>query len=50
MTTKLLNQIKDVLVFAPRSVFVKRCMCNHIDVNKPVLELVIIENSAFKKN
>ena len=24
-------------------------MCNHIDVNEPVLELVRIENSAFNK-
>ena len=25
-------------------------MCNYIDVNEPVLELVRIENSAFNKN
>ena len=28
----------------------KAFMCNHIDVNEPVLELVRIENSAFNKN
>ena len=32
-----------------RSVIIKRCMCNHIDVNEPVLELVRIENANFNK-
>ena len=50
MTKKPAKSNKRCIVFSTRSVIIKRFMCNHIDVNEPVLELVRIENSAFNKN
>ena len=46
MTIKLLSGIKDVfyLQMTSRSVYKKRCMCNHFNVNKSVIIISVGKN------
>ena len=46
MTTKLLSGIKDVfyLLMTPRSVYIKRCMRNHFNVNELVIIISVGKN------
>ena len=46
MTIKLLSGIKDVfyLQMTTRSVYIKRCVCNHFNVNESVIGISVGKN------
>ena len=46
MTIKLLSGIKDVfyLQMTTRSVYIKRCVCNHFNVNESVISISVGKN------